>query len=295
MSGVDSLRHAAEVKNIELQMQLAHVESILGDQNRLQQIVWNLLSNAVKFTPEGGRVEVNLRQVGSLVELMVRDNGVGIKAEFLPYVFERFRQADGSTTRRFGGLGLGLAIVRHLVELHGGTVEADSEGEGKGATFTVKLPVTARQEKICTSPKIPVDSALCLPESLHGLEGVRVLVVDDEPDARDVVKAALMQQGAEVYTCASAAEGLKQVFIWKPTVILCDIGMPQEDGYDFIRKLRQWEIGAGGQIPAVAVTAFAREEDRLKAIASGYQTHFAKPIEPTQLAAVVASLVETIK
>ncbi|HEY9804173.1 MAG TPA: ATP-binding protein [Leptolyngbyaceae cyanobacterium] len=295
MTAVDSVRHAAEMKNIELQVQLAHVESILGDQNRLQQIVWNLLSNAVKFTPEGGKVEVNLRQIGSFVELMVRDTGMGIKSEFLPYVFERFRQADGSTTRKFGGLGLGLAIARHLVELHGGTVQADSEGEGKGATFTVKLPVTARQAKICTSPNTPGDSAPCLPESLHGLEGVRVLVVDDEPDARDIVRAALMQQGAEVYTCASAAEGLKQVFTWKPTVILCDIGMPQEDGYDFIRKVREEERNSGSQIPAVAVTAFAREEDRLKAIASGYQTHFPKPIEPTQLAAVVASLVETIK
>lgn len=294
MTAVDSVRHAAEVKNIELQMQLAHVEPILGDQNRLQQIVWNLLSNAVKFTPSGGRVEVSLRQVGSVVELMVRDTGVGIKSEFLPHVFERFRQADGSTTRKFGGLGLGLAIARHLVELHGGTVQADSEGEGKGATFTVKLPVTARQEKICTSPKTPGDST-SLPESLHGLQGVRVLVVDDEPDARDIVTAALMQQGAEVYACASAAEGLKQVFTWKPTVILCDIGMPQEDGYDFIRQLREREMNTGGQIPAVAVTAFAREEDRLKAIASGYQTHFPKPIEPTQLAAVVASLAGIIK
>jgi signal transduction histidine kinase/CheY-like chemotaxis protein len=295
MTAVDSVSHAAEMKNIELQVQLAHVESILGDQNRLQQIVWNLLSNAVKFTPEGGKVEVNLRQIGGFVELMVRDTGIGIKAEFIPHVFERFRQADGSTTRNFGGLGLGLAIARHLVELHGGTVQADSEGEGKGATFTVKLPVTARQEKIYTSPKTPVDSAPCLPESLHGLKGVRVLVVDDEPDARDIVRAALMQQGAEVYACASAAEGLQQVFTWKPTVILCDIGMPQEDGYDFIRKVREREMNFDSQIPAVAVTAFAREEDRLKAIVSGYQTHFPKPIEPTQLAAVVASLVETIK
>jgi signal transduction histidine kinase/CheY-like chemotaxis protein len=295
MSGVDSVRHAAEVKNIELHTYLAHVEPILGDQNRLQQIAWNLLSNAVKFTPEGGRVEVHLRQIGSIVELVVRDTGVGIKPEFLPYVFERFRQADGSTTRKFGGLGLGLAIVRHLVELHGGTVQVDSQGEGKGATFTVKLPVTARQEKISAGSKTPVDNTPAFPETLHRLEGVRVLVVDDEPDARDIAKAALMQQGAEVCTCASAAEALKQVFTWKPTVILCDIGMPQEDGYDFIRQLRQQEVDKGSQIPAIAVTAFTREEDKLKAIASGYQTHFPKPIEPIQLAVVVASLVEKIK
>ncbi|BAY40662.1 multi-sensor hybrid histidine kinase [Nostoc sp. NIES-2111] len=295
MSSVESVRHAAEVKNIELQTQLAHVEPILGDQNRLQQIAWNLLSNAVKFTPEGGRVEVYLKQTGSVVELLVRDTGVGIKAEFLPHVFERFRQADGSTTRKFGGLGLGLAIVRHLVELHGGTVQADSEGEGKGATFSVKLPVTARQENISTPWKTPEDNAPSLPETQYSLEGVRVLVVDDESDGRDIAKAVLMEQGAEVYTCASAAEGLKEVFTWRPTVILCDIGMPQEDGYDFIRQLREREINTGSQIPAIAVTAFTREEDKLKAIASGYQIHFSKPIEPTQLAAVVASLVEKIK
>lgn|GEM_PF-1585125 len=288
ISAVDSMRHTTEVKNIELQMQLAHVESVLGDQNRLQQIVWNLLSNAVKFTPPGGRVDVSLSQVDSLVQVIVRDTGVGIKAEFLPHVFERFRQADGSTTRKFGGLGLGLAIVRHLVELHGGTVQADSDGEGQGATFTLKLPVNTHQESF-SNPKTTAPST-----SLDRLVGARVLVVDDEPDARDVVAAALMQQGAEVRACSSAAEGLKEVFAWKPTVILCDIGMPQADGYDFIRKVREWEIHVGGHIPAIAVTAFAREEDRLKAIASGYQAHFPKPIETTHLVAVVASLAEKI-
>jgi len=295
ISAVDSVRHAAEVKDIDLQLQLANVEPVLGDLNRLQQVVWNLLSNAVKFTPQGGRVEVQLQQANSLVELIVRDTGVGIKAEFLPHVFERFRQADGSTTREFGGLGLGLAIVRHLVELHGGTVQAYSEGKGKGATFTVKLPVAVRQEKISVLPKTPVDSTSWAIKNLYRLEGVRVLVVDDEPDARDIVTAVLTQQGAEVYACTCAAEALEQVFAWKPTVILCDIGMPQEDGYDFIRKLRESEIEVGSQIPAVAVTAFAAEEDRLKAIASGYQTHFPKPIEPKQLAAVVASLVGKIQ
>jgi signal transduction histidine kinase/ActR/RegA family two-component response regulator len=295
VSAVDSVRHAAEVKDIDLQLQLANVEPVLGDPNRLQQVIWNLLSNAIKFTPQGGRVEVQLQQANSLVEAIVRDTGVGIKAEFLPHVFERFRQADGSTTREFGGLGLGLAIVRHLVELHGGTVQAYSEGKGKGATFSVKLPVAVRQEKISFLSKTPVDSTSWRIKNLYGLEGVRVLVVDDEPDARDIVRAVLMQQGAEVQACTCAAEALQQVFSWKPTIILCDIGMPQEDGYDFIRKVRDWEIEVGGQIPAVAVTAFAREEDKLKAIASGYQTHFPKPIEPTQLAAVVATLVEKIQ
>lgn len=287
---IDSVRHAAEVKNIDLQLQLAQVDLVLGDPNRLQQVVWNLLSNAVKFTPQGGRIEVQLQQANSQVEIIVRDTGVGIKTEFLPHVFERFRQADGSTTREFGGLGLGLAIARHLVEMHGGTVQADSEGQGKGATFTIKLPVMVSQENISTTPIKPVE-----PKNLHRLEGVRVLVVDDETDARDIISAVLIQQGAEVRTCGSAAEGLKEVLAWKPTVILSDIGMPQEDGYDFMQKVRQCERQVGVHIPAVAVTAFTREEDRLKAIAAGYQTHIPKPIEPTHLATVVASLIADIK
>ncbi|BAY96657.1 multi-sensor hybrid histidine kinase [Tolypothrix tenuis PCC 7101] len=288
ISAIDSMRHAAEVKDIDLQVQLTNVEPVLGDQNRLQQVVWNLLANAVKFTPQGGWVEVQLQQVDSLVEVRVRDTGVGIKAEFLPYVFERFRQADGSTTREYGGLGLGLAIVRHLVELHGGTVQADSDGEGKGATFTMKLPVIARQESISTPP---ITSANGTYKNSDKLKNVRVLVVDDDPDARDLVSAILMQQGAEVCTCASAAQALNKVFDWKPAVILCDIGMPLEDGYDFIRKVRDWESDVDVHIPAIAVTAFAREEDKMKAIASGYQMHIPKPLEPTHLADVVASLV----
>lgn len=289
ISAIDSVRHAAEVKNIDLQLHLTNVEPVLGDQTRLQQVVWNLLSNAVKFTPQDGQVEVQLKQVNSFVEVIVRDTGVGIKAEFLPHVFERFRQADGSTTRKFGGLGLGLAIARHLVELHGGTVEADSDGEGKGATFTIKLPVMARQES-----GMAADSK-SLHKSTYKLQDVRVLVVDDEPDARDLISAILMQQGAEVCACGSAAEALTEVFAWKPAVIVCDIGMPEEDGYDFIRKVREWETNLGVHIPAIAVTAFAREEDKLKAIASGYQTHIPKPFEPAHLIAVVASLVEKVR
>ncbi|MBE9208917.1 response regulator [Nostoc sp. LEGE 06077] len=287
---IDSVRHAAEVKNIDLQLQLAQVDPVLGDQNRLQQVVWNLLSNAVKFTPQDGQIEVQLQQTNSQVEIIVRDTGVGIKTDFLPYVFERFRQADGSTTREYGGLGLGLAIARHLVELHGGTVQADSEGEGKGATFTLKLPVMLNRESINTAPIKAVE-----PKNLHRLKGVRVLVVDDETDARDIIAAILIPEGAEVHTCGSAAEALKEVWEWKPTVILSDIGMPQEDGYDFMRKVRQWEMEVGVHIPAIAVTAFVQEEDRLKAIAAGYQTHIPKPIEPTHLATVVANLIADMK
>ncbi|MDZ8185799.1 MAG: ATP-binding protein [Nostoc sp. ChiSLP02] len=286
LSALDSVRHAAEAKEIDLQLQLTKVEPVLGDQNRLQQVVWNLLSNAVKFTPQGGRVEVQLRQVNSVVELIVRDTGVGIKPEFLPHVFERFRQADGSTTREYGGLGLGLAIVRHLVELHGGTVQADSEGEGKGATFTIELPAIAHRENISAATMTSTDGTRSFQ-----LQDVRVLVVDDEPDARDLLCTVLMQQGAQVRTCACAADALKEVFAWQPDAILCDVGMPLADGYDFIRQVREWEIDKGGHIPAVAVTAFAREQDKIKAIASGYQRHIAKPIEATHLTNVVASLV----
>ncbi|MBW4563990.1 MAG: response regulator [Mojavia pulchra JT2-VF2] len=292
VSAIDSVRHTAEAKGIDLKLQLTADESlVLGDQNRLQQVVWNLLSNAVKFTPSCGQVEVELRQADSQAEVIVRDTGVGMKPEFLPHVFDRFRQADGSTTREFGGLGLGLAIVRHLVELHGGTVQADSDGKGKGATFTIKLPLVTRQENIITPPKVAVNDTSSPHKSSHEFQGVRVLVVDDEPDAQALVATVLTQQGAEVRTCGSAAEAFKEVITWKPDVILSDIGMPQEDGYDFIGKVREWEIKAGGKIPAAAVTAFARPEDRIKAIASGYQTHIPKPIESAELTAVVASLI----
>lgn len=292
ISAIDSVRHAAEVKNIDLQLHLANVEPVLGDQNRLQQVVWNLLSNAVKFTPERGQIEVQLQQTNSLAEIIVRDTGIGIKSEFLPHVFERFRQADGSTTREFGGLGLGLAIVRHLVELHGGTVQVDSDGLGKGATFTIKIPVISRQESSEKLSKSTNDK-FSQPKSLSKLQDVRVLVVDDEPDARDLLSAVLIQQGAQVLTCSSAAEAITAVFGWKPAVILCDIGMPQEDGYDFIRKLREREIEIGKHIPAVAVTAFARQEDIRQAIACGYQMHISKPLEPTQLVEAVTNLLDT--
>jgi signal transduction histidine kinase/CheY-like chemotaxis protein len=294
-SALDSVRHAAEAKGVDLVLQLpADVEPVLGDQNRLQQVVWNLLSNAVKFTPQGGRVEVLLRSVDSQVEVVVRDTGMGIRAEFLPHVFDRFRQADGSTTREFGGLGLGLAIVRHLVELHGGKVQAESDGEDKGATFTIRLPFATRQENSSAPAKkhpTPIDGTPSPHKSLHKLQGVRVLVVDDEPDARELISAVLKQQGAEVRGCSSAAEGLKETISWKPDVLLSDIGMPEEDGYDFIRKVREWEIEAGGKIPAIAVTAFTRVEDRNKALASGYQAHISKPIKLAELVAVLANLV----
>lgn len=253
---------------------------VLGDPNRLQQVIWNLISNAIKFTPSGGSVEVSLKRDGSQAQLQVKDTGKGISAEFLPYVFDYFRQADASTTRKHGGLGLGLAIVRHLVELHGGTVRADSPGEGQGATFTVNLrlmqahPQTSDRRELFKNPV--------------NLVGLQVLVVDDEVDTRELITFVLEQDGAQVTAVASASEALVAIERWKPDVLISDIGMPQEDGYTLIRKVRASE--AGQSIPAVALTAYAREEDSRNAIQAGFHRHIAKPVEPTQLVEVVAEL-----
>ncbi|MBD2255972.1 hybrid sensor histidine kinase/response regulator [Pseudanabaena sp. FACHB-2040] len=296
---IDSVRHSANAKAIELSFQNdTNPGPVLGDQNRLQQVVWNLLSNAIKFTPTGGRVEVELSGVNGplsaeedqkhFAQLTIKDTGIGIKPEFLPYVFDRFRQADGSTTRSFGGLGLGLAIVRHLIEIHGGTVRADSDGEGQGATFTLKLPLAPtylEDGPLLRRSTLPIETG-----EAHALAGVRVLVVDDEPDACDFVAAVLQHQGATVQTCTSAAAAFSQVTAWQPNVILSDIGMPHQDGYAFIRQVRQWEGEAGGKIPAAALTALTRDEDALNAIASGFQIHIAKPVQPTKLIAVVTEL-----
>ncbi|HEY9711342.1 MAG TPA: ATP-binding protein, partial [Oculatellaceae cyanobacterium] len=254
-------------------------------------IVWNLLSNAIKFTPKGGRVQIGLKPTNSHVEIAIADTGEGINPDFVPYVFDRFRQADSSSTRPFNGLGLGLAIVRHLVELHGGTVHAESEGQGRGATFTVKLP------------SIPVGTELNNPERLHptvstgvpldsapSLDGLQVIVVDDEVDSREFIIAALEQCGAQVTGVGSVQEAIEAVSQVKADVLVSDIGMPGEDGYSLIRKVRALCSEQGGQIPAVALTAYARAEDRTKAIAQGFQMHIPKPVEPTELATVVASL-----
>jgi signal transduction histidine kinase len=291
----DSVRPAAEAKGVELDLQLeGKVPRVFGDQNRLQQVVWNLLSNAVKFTPKGGRVVVGLKAFDSQVELFVRDTGVGISADFLPYVFDRFRQADGSTTRRHGGLGLGLAIVRHLVELHGGTVSADSAGEGKGTAFAVRLPLdgarAANGEARAQGVSARVEDAPVSDVGPQPLRGVRVLVVDDEPDTREMISAALVYCEAEVRACGSAAEAFGEVIAWEPDVIISDIGMPYEDGYDFIRMVREWEGDSGRRIPAAALTALARAEDRARALASGYQVYISKPVEPSELIATVSRL-----
>jgi len=266
-------------------------DHVNGDPSRLQQVVWNLLSNAVKFTPKGGRIQVVLERVNSHVALSVSDNGEGIALEFLPYVFERFRQADQTTTRAFGGLGLGLSIVKHLVELHGGLVRVKSDGKGKGASFIVELPLRLqRREEADPITRLPAESLDALRADDARLDGVTVLYVDDEPDARELAQRILSNQGARVITADSAEAGRELMAREHPDVLVADIGMPDEDGYSLIRTIRSLPSSQGGAIPAAAVTALARTEDRRRALLAGFQTHVAKPVDVVELVAVVASL-----
>ena len=287
-AAVDVVRPAADAKGVRLQTVLdSEVGTISGDAERLQQVVWNLLSNAIKFTPKGGRASVVLERVNSHVEIAVSDSGKGISAVFLPRVFERFEQADTGPSRPHGGLGLGLAIVRHIVELHGGTVHAESPGEGKGSVFTVKLPliqvqrtageVTRRHPTTGGAPEV-------LPYAT--LRGVRALVVDDDPDSNEAVRVLLSACGAEVRVAGSAPHAREILSKWKPHVLVSDIGMPGEDGYGLIGSLRAEEM----EVPAVALTAYATTEDRVRLLAAGYHAHVAKPLDPAELVAVVASL-----
>jgi PAS domain S-box-containing protein len=291
---LESVRPAAEAKGVRLQPILdPQAGPISGDANRIQQVVWNLLSNAIKFTPKGGRVQVRLERVNSHVEVRVSDTGQGISPEFLPYVFDRFRQADSSNTRSSMGLGLGLAIVRQLIELHGGAVCAESEGEGKGATFTFKLPVIAVYDKQTDGKKDGPSVNRTGPiEALPSLNGVRVLIVDDKEDARDLLIHVFKPCGAQVKTAASADEGLVDVKDWRPDVIISDIEMPGTDGYSFMQQVRAWEGEHGGWIPAIALTAYARRTDRLRTLSAGFQMHVTKPVEPNELVTVVASLIQ---
>jgi CheY-like chemotaxis protein len=268
--------------------------SVYGDHERLQQIVWNLLSNGVKFTPSGGSVNVSLQRINSHLEIVVTDTGVGISRDFLPHVFDRFRQADGSTTRNYGGLGLGLAIVRHLVELHGGTAYAESAGEDQGSKFTVRLPLMVASEHQVDAPFSAPAIAAALRDRQMSLNGLRVLVVDDEIDARMLLAAMLERCGAEVISVNSAQEGLAALETWRPDVLVADIGMPVEDGYALIRRVRTLPKDKGGQTPALALTAYARTEDRVRALSEGYQLHLAKPVDRVELATVVASLANRV-
>jgi hypothetical protein len=265
---------------------------ISGDADRLQQIVWNLLTNAVKFTPKGGKIQVNVQRIDSHVEIVVSDSGVGISKEFLPYVFDRFRQADASTTRIHGGLGLGLSIVRQLVDLHGGSVSVHSEGEGKGATFTIMLPfVGAVSDQKEAEPANTVQSDELIHFSgLPSLKGIRVLVVDDEADTRELICEVLKECGSEVIMSRSVAEALEALEQYKPDILISDLGMPDEDGYSLISKIRALPAERGGQIPAAALTAYARAEDRMRVLRSGFQFHLPKPVDSAELVTVVASL-----
>ncbi len=287
---VESMRPAAEGKGIRLTKVLdPKAGPITGDPNRLQQILWNLLSNAVKFTSRGGRIQVFLRRVNSHVEVEILDTGKGISPDFLPQLFTRFTQADTSITRQHGGLGLGLALVKSLVELHGGTVKAASPGLGQGATFTVSLPLTAIHADRTEAALTPAPSA-AEPIVFPDLSGFHVLVVDDEPDARTLIQRILERAHVTITTAASAAEGIEAVRRHQPDMVLSDIGMPHEDGYEFLIKLRQLPDAQGGDTPAVALTAFARSEDRRRALLAGFQMHLPKPVEPAELLAVVANI-----
>lgn len=289
-AAVDSVRPAADAKGIILRKVIdPHAGNVSGDPTRLQQVVWNLLSNSIKFTPKAGKIDVILERVNSHLELTVHDTGIGIALEHLPVIFERFRQVDSSTTRSYGGLGIGLSIVKQLIELHGGSVRAKSAGEGQGSTFVISLPLSPiRGEEDREHPRS--GKMADFKTAQVNLAGVKVLVVDDEPDARALVKRVLMQCGAEVSTAGCAAEGLAQLREFSPDVVVSDIGMPGTDGYQFIREVRSLDASEGGKTPAIALTAFARSEDRMRAMMAGYQVHVAKPIEPQELAVTVHSL-----
>ena len=281
-SAIDTVQTAAIAKSIQINPVLWDIGQVSGDNVRLQQIVWNLLTNAVKFTPSGGRIDIRLEQIDNQAQITITDTGKGISPDFLPHIFESFRQEDASVTRKHGGLGLGMAIVYQLVEAHGGTVTADSPGEGKGATFTVRLPllnVNSKENQSSPSPEQNLD-----------LTGIRVLIIDDDPDSRELISMVIAQAGAEATTVASAAEFLNVLESFQPDVVVSDIGMPEVDGYTLLRQVRSLSPDQGGQVPAIALTAYAGEMDRQQAIAAGFQKHIVKPIEPDKLVVAIVSL-----
>ncbi|WP_428307319.1 hybrid sensor histidine kinase/response regulator [Lacipirellula sp.] len=294
-AAVSAVTPAAAAREIDLQVVLdPRAGQVLGDPSRLEQVFWNLLSNAIKFTPKHGKVQVSLERVNSHVEVRVSDTGQGIPADLLPFVFDRFRQGDTSTQRRHGGLGLGLSLVKHFVEMHGGAVVAKSAGPGQGSTFVVCLPVQIAVPDVTDGegerihPAVAGDGQLSI--SRLPISDLKVIIVDDEVDARALVERMLGQHGVDVYTAGSADEALALIARVKPDVIVSDVGMPGVDGYQFMRKVRSLSDEQGGRTPAVALTAFARSEDRTKALLAGYQAHLAKPVDANELAAVVATL-----
>jgi PAS domain S-box-containing protein len=291
-SALEAIRPAADAKQITIAVEREPYATVVtGDADRLQQVFWNLLSNAVKFTPRNGRVEVKISRLDSQLGIVVSDTGAGISPEFLPFIFDRFTQADTTTARRHAGLGLGLAIARHIIELHGGTVAAESEGVGKGASFRITLPVRAlhREE---AAPPVPHVAVSALAEEIT-LDEVRVLVVDDEAETRDLLRIMLTSHGAEVITTSSAGEALARLDQSRPDVLVSDIGMPVLDGYAFIKRVRALD-STNRNLPAIALTAYARAEDRMRALAAGFQMHVPKPVEASELVMVIASLVKRI-
>lgn len=288
-AALETVRLAAEAKSIQIHTIFDHsIGQVMGDANRLQQVVWNLLSNAVKFTPAAGQIEIHIQEVDGQAQIQVSDTGKGITAEFLPYVFDYFRQADGTTTRKFGGLGLGLAIVRQVVEMHGGTVKAASPGEGNGATFTVSIPLLVINQQVKNEQaQFPPDVA-----ETPNLSGVKILVVDDEPDIRDLVTFILQDYGVEVTAVTSAAEALEAISRSLPDIMISDIGMPEMDGYMLIRQLRQRSPQQGGNISAIALTAYAGEVNQQQALTAGFQMHVSKPIDPDGLVSAIVSLLK---
>jgi signal transduction histidine kinase/ActR/RegA family two-component response regulator len=301
-AAIDTVRPAADAKSIQIESALdAWVGPVLGDPSRLQQIAWNLLNNAIKFTKPFGQVFVRLRRADTEVEVTISDNGQGISSDFLPNIFDRFRQADSSTTRKHGGLGLGLAIVKQLVESHGGTIRAESEGEGRGATFRMRLPLVALHTYETLLSSVENDGDVELAEKpdrgthLPALDDLRVLVVDDDTDSREILKIMLTRCGASVKTAGAVSEALETIKEWLPDVLISDIGMPEEDGYSLINKIRALDPESGGMIPAVALTGYAGSDDRPRSLSAGYHTHIAKPVEFSELATVVASLGRIVK
>jgi CheY-like chemotaxis protein len=291
-NAIATMQPAADAKSVRLQSLIdPRVGPVSGDPDRLQQVVWNLLSNSVKFTPKGGRVQVRLERANSHVEIIVSDTGIGISQDFLPRVFDRFRQADSGSTRKTGGLGLGLSIVRHLVELHGGSVHAASAGVDQGATFTVSLPLMIVQPSSPPSREHPLVARRNPLEQLADLAGVRVLAVDDDADALGLLVDVLHASGAEVATASSAAAALETMATFHPNVLVADIGMPEVDGFELIRRVRASEDPNIRDVPAAALTAFARSEDRTKALQCGFEMHLSKPVDPGELVASVATLV----
>ena len=291
-NAVATIQPAAEGKAVRVQTMIdPNVGPVSGDPDRLQQVVWNLVSNAVKFTPKGGRIQVRLERVNSHIEISVSDTGMGISPDFLPYVFDRFRQAESGTTRKTGGLGLGLAIVRHIVEMHGGTVSASSGGPGQGATFKVQLPLMIVHPEPAESSRIhPRTERLAPLANLGDLSGIRVVAVDDDHDALMLLRVVLETAGAEVSTVSSPLDALPRIEQVKPHVVVLDLGMPDMDGFEVIARIRASKDPAVRHVPAAALTAFARSEDRTKALRSGFEMHLAKPVDPAELVASVATL-----